>query len=383
MFKNDGMKRFSIRLCVLLATVATLSSCLSDDDKDVSVYSDVAITQFTLGTLNRYTQTTSSKTGNDTIVKSTLAGSTYKMTIDHLNQLIYNTTPLPVGTDVKHVLCTVSAKNGGAVALKSVASDTLRWHSSTDSVDLSVPRTFRVFSGNGIDTRDYVVMLHVSDDTGVSFEWSLEKSDAALAWTEGMQLEAYEDSVRLCQKDSIVGRSTAACYMLTADGRLRSSADNGLTWQDEALDEDGTLLPDAQEAVCISWPYTPADHTDYVLLVGRPRQDDTETMRVWRKIEDHNGGKGQWVYMLFDDDNNYPLPLSSHITMAYYEDMVLAVDDSKTVRISRDQGISWRINSVYNLPSTVDGEHFLMATDTQGRLWLLTSSGQLWQGALR
>ena len=71
------------------------------------------------------------------------------------------------------------------------------------------------------------------------------------------------------------------------------------------------------------------------------------------------------------------------MTIAFYNDMVMAVGDSKTIRISRDQGISWRLNTDYDFPSTLSGDHVTMATDTQGRLWLLTSSGQLWQGALR
>lgn len=383
MKKYNGMRRFFLCFCVLLTGAVTLSSCLKDDDDDYSDYTDVAITQFTLGTLNRYVHTTSTKTGNDTVVVNTVTGSNYKMTIDHLNQRIYNVTPLPVGTDAKHVVCTVSARNGGMVALKSATSDTLRWHSSTDSVDFSVPRTFRVYAANGIDTRDYTVTLNVSEDAGVSFEWQLVKTDDALVWTEGMRLEAYGDSVRLCQKDSIVGRSTTACYMLTDDGRLCCSTDNGQTWRDEMLDDKAALLPMAGEAVCISWPYGPADNTDYVLLVGKPRQENVNIMRIWRKIESHDGSKGQWVYIPYDVDNNYPLPLNDNMTMACYDNMVLAAGDGKTVRISRDQGITWRTNTSYGFPSTLSGDHVTMATDTQGRLWLLTSSGQLWQGALR
>lgn len=383
MIMKNGMRRFFLRFCVLLTCVATVTSCLKDDEVDYSSYTDVAITQFTLGTLNRYVHTTSTKTGNDTTVINTVTGSNYRMTIDHLNQCIYNVTPLPVGTDTKHVVCTIGAKNGGTVALKSATSDTLRWHSSTDSIDLSTPRVFRVFAPDGINMRDYTVTLNVSNNAGVNFEWKLVKADDALAWTEGMRLEAYGDSVRLCQKDSIVGRSTTACYMLTDDGRLCCSTDDGQTWRNEVLDDDASLLPMAGETVCISWPYASADNTDYVLLVGKPRQENTSNMRVWRKIENHNGSKGQWVYMPFDSDNNYPLPLSNNLAMACYNNMVLATGDGKTLRISRDQGISWHLNSAYNFPSTLNGDHVTMATDTQGRLWLLTSNGQLWQGMLR
>ena len=63
--------------------------------------------------------------------------------------------------------------------------------------------------------------------------------------------------------------------------------------------------------MCVSWPYAPANNTDYVLLAGRPRQDGTGTMRVWRKIESRDGSKGKWVYMPFDADKYYPLDRKS------------------------------------------------------------------------
>ena len=376
------MRKISLLYCALLACSLALTSCLNDSDSSVTTYSDVAITQFTLGTLNRYTHATSSNTGNDTIVKSTVSGSVYRMTIDHLQQRIYNLDPLPVGTDAQHVVCTVTTRNSGLVALKSATSDSLRWHSSTDSVDLSVPRIFRVYANDGSAFRDYEVTLNVSSTTGVAFAWQLVKDDEALAWTDGMRLEAWGDSVRLCPRDSIVGRSTAASYQLTSEG-LFSSTDGGQTWHEEALDDNVQLLPDSAGATTVSWPYDSADNMDYVLLVGQPRQDDVVTMRVWRKLESHQGGEGKWVYMPFDHDNNYPLTLVYNVSLVYYDGKVLCVGDDLSMLESRDQGISWRASATYAMPSGLSGTHVAMAADTQGRLWLLTNSGQLWMGALR
>ena len=106
------MKRVFRNLGVLLMAPIMLTSCLGDGDtEETTLYSDVAITSFTLGTLNRDTHTTSSTTGNDTIIRTTLTGSDYKMTIDQLGHQIFNQTPLPQGTDIKHVICTVTSKN--------------------------------------------------------------------------------------------------------------------------------------------------------------------------------------------------------------------------------------------------------------------------------
>ena len=62
------MNKIRSTIGVLLTVVLCMTSCLGDDKDTVVAYSDVAITQVKLGTLNRYSQTISSKTGNDNIL---------------------------------------------------------------------------------------------------------------------------------------------------------------------------------------------------------------------------------------------------------------------------------------------------------------------------
>ena len=141
------MKTFPRTICVLLSLSALMTACLGGDDEQGTTYSDMAITAVTLGTLNRYTETVSSSTGNDTVVKSTLTGSNYRLTIDQVGHRIYNQDSLPVGTDLKHVvISSISTKNNGMVYLKSLTSDSVRYLSTTDSVDFTLPRTLRVFA---------------------------------------------------------------------------------------------------------------------------------------------------------------------------------------------------------------------------------------------
>jgi len=349
------MNRILFRLCAVIVSMAVLTSCLKDDDDEAgSAYSDTAVTYFTLGTLNRYTHTTSS-TGSDSIVKTSVTGSDYRMTIDQLNHRIYNVQELPTGTDVKHVICTITTKNSGVVALQSMVSDSLQWYSAADSIDFSVPRTFRVYAGDGSGYRDYEVSLNVSGSKGTTFIWThvgtVEMPDYLPC------LEASADTVIMTRNSGI-----------------------DIDWKQEQLSDAEGLLPDMSKTVIISWPYAPADDTDYMLMVGTPQQDDEPYMRVWRKIAPHAGG-GQWVYMPFDDSNRYPLPRQERLAMAYYAGTVIAVGSDGIVRQSRDQGISWHTNSTYNLPSSLTGEVISMTTDGQGRMWMLTSTGQLWQGA--
>lgn len=365
-----------------MAGVALLTSCLNDkDDSTSTAYSDVAITGFTLGSLNRYTHITSTSTGNDSIIKTTISGSTYKMTIDQLNRRIYNVSELPMGTDVAHVVSTVTTKNGGLLALQSAISDSLKWFSSTDSVDYTTPRTLRVYSADGTSQRDYVVELNVSATTGITFGWELAATLTADNLTS-MLLVAETDTVHLAERSNIFGASTFESYMMDSDGRLLVKRADAADWQEERLDAESSLLPAPGKAVaCTSWPYAAADRTDYVLLVGTPRQDDVETMRVWRKIVSYDGD-GTWTYLPVDDTNHYPMPRQESLTMACYNGTVLAVGSDGVMRQSRDQGITWRSVSAYALPDNTEGTPLSMVADEAGQLWLLTSSGQLWRGRL-
>ena len=301
------------------------------------------------------------------------------MTIDQLGCRIFNQTELPMGTDIKHVLCTISTKNGGLVALQSMTSDSLKWHASTDSVDFSQPRLFRVFSTDGTAIRDYTVELNVSATTGTTFAWELAATVGSVDLA-GKKLEADGDSVRLVETAyGNVGASAYEQYAFGDDGLLKSSRDGGETWATELLDDESTLLPAAGKTAFVSWSYFTADDTDYALLVGTPRQDDEPNMRVWRKIVPQAGG-GQWVYMAFDDANHYPLPRQEWITMTCYDGSVLAVGSDMVLRQSTDQGITWRESSTYALPDGLEGMRVLLATDSEERLWLLTDTGQLWRG---
>ena len=66
--------------------------------------------------------------------------------------------------------------------------------------------------------------------------------------------------------------------------------------------------------------------------------------------------------------------------MVYYDDCVLATGSSLKLYQSLDQGITWKENEDYTMPSALTGTQVAMAVDKQGRLWLVTDSGQLWQG---
>ncbi len=413
------MKKILMTLCVLLGASTMLTGCLgSDSDTQVTSYSDMAITSITLGTLNRYTLSTSSTTGNDTIIKSTFSGSSYPVLIDQLDYRIYNKTELPVGTDLEHVTLTISTLNNGVVAIKSLTSDSLRWYSSSDSIDLSQTRIFRVYAANGSTWRDYKVTLTASETQGIVFEWRKVIDDPSLSGWDNMYMEVFKDTVCVSESPVVVKGNSAfalengqlmrsdiigewypvadapelstlfACgtkelFAIGTDGKVKHSMDEGQTWADDVLDTDVALFP-KEGLVSVNWDYANSDSTDYVLVAGKHPQSPAY-MAIWRKISQFEGvGKGgKWVYMPLDETNPYQLPYDGVLSMAYYNNKVLAMNDHMVLLESRDQGITWKNSTEYAIPSNVTGTRVRMAATDNTGIWVLTNSGQLWHGIKR
>lgn len=165
----------------MVAALCMYTSCLkSDSDGDVKYYDDTAITSFSLGTVNRYLHT-KSKSGEDSVYKTTFAGSTYKFYIDQKTFEIYNPDSLPYGSDAAHLLCTITSKNSGVVVLKNIDSDTLKYFSTSDSLDFSVPRVLRVISNDGTATRDYTVRVNVRQESADKVVWTEKLMPTAMS----------------------------------------------------------------------------------------------------------------------------------------------------------------------------------------------------------
>ena len=171
------------KLIYLLAALAIMVSCSTADNNTVTLYNDAAIQSFTLGTMNRYVDN----------VKSTYAGSRYAFHIDQANRLIYNTDSLPMGTDKQHVICSVSALNNGLVMIEhDTKGDTLDFYASTDSIDFSRPRVFRVYASDGSGYSRYTVKVNVHQEDGETFKWRKMASIPAMT---GLRTLAYQDRV--------------------------------------------------------------------------------------------------------------------------------------------------------------------------------------------
>ena len=369
-----SMRRIFQAFCGLLAASLLLISCLDSDETKVTVYNDMSIQSFTLGTLKRTLHTTSS-TGEDSVYTASYSASAYKMAIDQLEHRISNVDSLLIGTDLTRVICNVTTKNNGLVVLKSMTSDSVSYFSSgNDSVDFSQPRVFRVFATDGTGHRDYTVTLNVRTQEAGIFSWA-EASAADFPAADDDQVRQAAEAAGL----TYIGRTTPEAYAMNADGIIVETTDEGKTWQEDTFDTDVALLPQGNMAY-VSWKLDAI--TDYALLVGQNPASD-KAMVQWRKLADYDGA-GQWVYMTLDEENPYYLPKMDHVALAFYNNAILAFGDNQNVYISRDQGITWKPTTKYTFPEGFTAGHqFKVATDGEKAIWLTdTVSGQTWRGKL-
>lgn len=333
MTKYNGMKKAMMACCVMLLTSMLLPSCLSDDD-DVTLYDDVAITSVTLGTLNRYLTTTASD-GSDSVYKRTYAGSTVRLVIDQIGHRIYSATPLPMGTDLKHVVCTLTTKNNAIVAEKSLTSDSLRVVSSTDSLDFSVPRTLRVYATDGEHYRDYVMTLTVREQEAGTLVWTADDGQMM------PEAAATPDSIDLMRLDA--DASLVPTLGLT-----------GVTWQGRG-------------------------NVEYTLWAGLKAETDT-AMTLWRRLRDE-GHEGQWVLMTQAEDNPYYLPAAPQVALAYVGGYLLALTSNGTIYRSQDQGITWRTDDKLQMPEDFQGAPMTVVSDGN-TLWLEDGGGKKWSATI-
>lgn len=98
--------------------------------------------------------------------------------IDLVRGLIFNADSMPVGTDVTHLIPTISTLNGCAEALLTVsragkADTTYNYLTNpSDSIDFTNPVKLRITSPDGLTTRNYTIYVNVHKVDADSLEWA-------------------------------------------------------------------------------------------------------------------------------------------------------------------------------------------------------------------
>ena len=368
-------------ICILLTAVLAIVSCASTDS-ETTLYSEAAITAFTLGNLNQYTQTTNSD-GNTSTTKKTYSGKDVKFNIDQEKRMIYNNDSLPVGTDAKHVLCTITtARNSIALFQDLDNADDYYYFTSSDSIDFSKDRKVRVISSDGTGRTDYTIKVNVHQQHPDEFVWQQADGEFPADPTLPQGIK------------QLLGGCTTEQYAISDNGKLMVSFDEGNTWIQDMADDNEPAMQPTEDMSLVSYPLFLADSTDYVLLAGTHVEkasdgSDAESYSVvWRKTVDYsqNAPASTWVYMDRNGNTNFDLPVLSNLNIVKYDDSILAFGgDYSTVYQSRDNGITWKKSTVYKMPADFDqnATSVKVKVDEDNFIWLYCyGTGQIWKGRL-
>lgn len=160
------MRKIFFPIIALLACM--FASC--SEEIDYTLDNNCIITSFSLGQVKR-TMHTLDKDGKDSTYIINYAGTICPMTIDQINNKIYNKDSLPYGSDPSSILATISSV--GSVAYCKAGEPMPEWtiYSSSDSIDFSQPLKFRVMSSDGKAYREYEMKLNIHKQEGEEFVW--------------------------------------------------------------------------------------------------------------------------------------------------------------------------------------------------------------------
>lgn len=371
------MKRYIHALCAALTCVVLYTSCMnSDDNNSAVVYDDMAITGFRLTSINRLVHSTT-KAGKDTVIKKTLANPV-PFTINQETYEIYNVDSLPYGCDTKRVLATISSKNNGQIMIKSFVGDTLSFYRSTDSIDFSKPRVLEVYTSDLKAYRSYTVEVNVRQYDNSTMQWERVTLDELPDY--GDDADEWEDIMAKEELRKFIGEGTVEAYAFDYDNKIMVSKDDGATWVPDSVDGDASLLP-TQSSAFVSIPFGVNDSTDYQLMVGSCEKEKTESV-VWRKIAEfgYDYDPCKWVQIPSDPRNDYYLPKLEHISLLYYNGLILAIGSDKKIYQSRDKGITWKTSKAYTLPEGFDSKDFIAFSDFE-YIWIYArDTGEAWRG---
>src|SRR5574344_94997 len=295
------MRRNIFSLILLLVAVPMLMSCLNSDNETSTYYNDAAITSFSIGTLKRTMHTTSSK-GVDSTYTTTVSGSVYKFYIDQQLGLIYNPDSLPIGTR-PFGLSTISSKNSGIIVYKSLTSDTLSYYSSSDSVDFSSVREYRVYPTSGATYKTYKVSVNVHQQDSDTIIWNKATVNKSIAAFKGMKSVAYNKTIYVYGTN---GANTIA---------YSSSSSDGATWNQLSMNKN--LASDAYKSIIVN------NNLFYIISDGTVLKSTDGAN--WNEVSTGTGLK----------------QLIGGTTTELY-----ALNENSTISVSKDKGVTWSNDNI-------------------------------------
>lgn len=262
-------------ILVLAAALCFNTSCIKE--KEVETSPQAAIGAFTIG----YFDVPSNEInylGHDTTIMTRHYGGMYPMTIDGLENRIYNTDSLPYASDLTSVTCNITAK--GTVVYEYLDDPGTGYvYGSKDPIDFSRPLSFKVVSSDGSYIRTYDFKLNVHQIFPDSLRW--KKSEAPQL--SSPQLSIMADTLYLLGLDASSNPSVAACPLSTGIWSDAVPA-TGLAGQPKAMMTFNGML----YANCGQTLYCSPDGLAWTVIVNgvkaiyAPTREITDTTtRIW------------------------------------------------------------------------------------------------------
>lgn len=199
----------------------------------------------------------------------------------------------------------------------------------------------------------------------------------------------------------LVAASRFRIYGYATDGHLMSSSDNGASWTDASIDDEASLLPNAETAY-VSLEESSNKLTDRVLLFGTrdAAQYPSDTnLLIWGKIDEgaDNSQNQAWAYYYISETNKHAAPLLTNISAMPYDDGVYLLGNEKgstpAFYKTRDKGVTWNTDTTLLMPSTFNDNIvvnpaaasycYSVAVDKNNVLWLVNArNGKTWCGRI-
>ena len=374
------MRKFIYTLCLMGVTSLGFLSCIGSD-KEVDLYDEACISSVSITAMNKLEHTLGEDWQDSTYKVKVTSFPT--LTIDQKNYKIYNTDSLPFESVMDRILLSIEKTSySGAIVIRSIdGEDKWKVYSSTDSIDFSKPREFRVLNTDGSKYRSYQVNLVAHQVPTNKIRWKEMPKESYPAAKKGTV--DWEKAVKDAGLAKFIGEGIFEAYAFRADGQIMVSTDKGVTWKEDQMDEDKSLAP-FQEFRFLSIPFAVDADADYQLLIGTTGTEEdrvTDAMTVWRKIAEYDDSHrpSKWVLMPLEEYNKYYLPINEKYSLLSFNNEILAVSNKGT-RVTRDGGLTWKMAKRYELPYD-NLEEIVATTDDEDYIWIKElESGSVWRG---
>ena len=375
------MRKFIYTLCLMGVTSLGFLSCIGDSDNTVDIYDEACISSVSITAMNKLEHTLGEDWQDATYKVKVTSFPT--LTIDQKNYKIYNTDSLPFESVMDRILLSIEkTAYSGAIVIRSIdGEDKWKVYSSTDSIDFSKPREFRVLNTDGSKYRSYQVNLVAHQVPTNKIRWKEMPKGSYPAAKKGSV--DWEKAVKDAGLAKFIGEGIFEAYAFRADGQIMVSTDEGVTWKEDLMDEDKSLAP-LQDFRFLSIPFVVDADADYQLLIGTTGTEEdrvTDAMTVWRKIAEYDDSHrpSKWVLMPLEEYNKYYLPINEKYSLLSFNNEILAVSNKGT-RVSRDGGLTWKMAKRYELPYD-DLEEIVATVDDEDYIWIKEiEEGNVWRG---